>query len=291
MSTGSPVRGVARPSAPPSRLRALALSCHPVPTAAVTALSAGLCALAGVPLARSVVVVVAVFLGQLSIGWDNDYLDRERDRAVARTDKPVAAGALPAAVVGTASRAALVLAVVASLALGLRPGAAALVIVAAGWSYNAGLKATAWSWLPYAIAFGSLPAVATLAASPSRFAAPWAVAAGACLGVAAHLANVLPDLLADAATGVRGLPHRLGPRGTAVLGAGLLTAASAVVLFGSELGTVAVRWVLLAAATAVAAAGALAARRRPDSPLYFRAIIVLALADLVLFATSGASLT
>src|SRR3712207_7375206 len=32
------------------------------------------------------------------------------------------------------------------------------------------------------------------------------------LGVGAHLLNVLPDLEDDAATGVRGLPHVLGPR-------------------------------------------------------------------------------
>ena len=48
--------------------------------------------------------------------------------------------------------------------------------------------------------------MATLSASPPRMAPGWAVAAGACLGVAAHLANVLPDLADDASTGVRGLP-------------------------------------------------------------------------------------
>ena len=34
---------------------------------------------------------------------------------------------------------------------------AALVIVVCGWLYNLGLKATAWSWLPYAIAFKLIP--------------------------------------------------------------------------------------------------------------------------------------
>ena len=35
--------------------------------------------------------------------------------------------------------------------------------------------------------------------------------AAAALGSAAHFVNVLPDLADDAATGVHGLPHRLGP--------------------------------------------------------------------------------
>jgi len=39
-----------------------------------------------------------------------------------------------------------------------------------------------------------------------------ALVAAALLGFAAHFANVLPVLRADAATGVRGLPQRLGPR-------------------------------------------------------------------------------
>ena len=106
-------------------------------------------------------------------------------------------------------------------------GGAALVTVACGWAYNLGLKATALSWLPYAIAFGMLPAVVTLSASPPRWPAAWALAAGALLGVAAHLANVLPDLSQDAATGVHGLPHRLGAKATALAGAGILLAASA----------------------------------------------------------------
>ena len=77
-----------------SLVRALALSCHPLPSVAVTALSAGLAALAHLPLGRGVLLTATVFTGQLSIGWSNDYLDAERDRAVRRSAKPVAAGAV-----------------------------------------------------------------------------------------------------------------------------------------------------------------------------------------------------
>src|SRR5674476_1428464 len=125
---------------------------------------------------------------------------------------------------GIAAVAALILTLTLSGALGWPGGGAALVIVLCGWLYNLGLKATALSWLPYAIAFGMLPAAATLSASQPRWPATWALTAGALLGVAAHLANVLPDLGEDAATGIRGLPHRLGAKTTALAGAGILLA-------------------------------------------------------------------
>jgi len=37
-------------------------------------------------------VTIAVLLGQLSIGWQNDWTDAERDRAAGRADKPISAG-------------------------------------------------------------------------------------------------------------------------------------------------------------------------------------------------------
>ena len=66
-------------------------------------------------------------------------------------------------------------------------------------------------------------------------APPWWWPVGAALlGVGAHLLNVLPDLDDDAATGVRGLPHRLGPRWIAPVAAVVLVAATAVVLVGAS---------------------------------------------------------
>ena len=50
--------------------------------------------------------------------------------------------------------------------------------------------------------------------------------AGALLGVGAHLVNALPDLADDEATGVRGLPHRLGPRWTPPVATAVLVLAS-----------------------------------------------------------------
>jgi 4-hydroxybenzoate polyprenyltransferase len=268
--------------------RALVMSCHPVPSAAVTGLAAGLSALAGLSVARGALVTAAVLAGQLSIGWSNDYLDAERDRAVHRVDKPVAAGAVAPRSAGAAAGIALVIAIALSAALGWRAGTAALLIVACGWAYNLGLKATVLSWLPYALAFGALPAVATLAGDSSRMAPAWALAAGAALGVAAHFANVLPDLGDDAATGVRGLPHRLGARPTAAAGAVILLSASVSVLVGGADG--AWRWAGLAVVSAIALVAVWTALRTPSSRLFFLSIIAIAVLDLVFFALAGSRL-
>src|SRR6476469_11201863 len=112
------------PASPAALVRGLALSCHPLPTLAVTAISAGLAALAGLSLARGGLVVAAVFAGQLSIGWSNDAIDATRDRATHRSDKPVAQGAVSTRVVGWAAGLALLAAIVLSFALGRQPGLA-----------------------------------------------------------------------------------------------------------------------------------------------------------------------
>jgi 4-hydroxybenzoate polyprenyltransferase len=273
---------------PPTRLiRALALSCHPLPSVAVTAISAGLAALAGLPLGRGALLTGAVFTGQLSIGWSNDYLDAERDRAVRRPEKPLATGALKPPVVGIAAVVALASTLALSVALGWPGGAVALATVLSAWAYNLGVKATSLSWLPYAFSFGMLPAIATLSASPPRWPAAWAMSAGALLGVAAHLANVLPDLGDDVASGIRGLAHRIGARATALTAAAALLAASAVILLGPTGQPGPWRWAGFAAAMVVTGAAAPRAYRDPSSRRFFLAIIVVAALDVLSFALAG----
>ncbi len=207
-------------------LRWLALACHAGPTAAMTTLAVVLAAGAGPGKASA--VGVAVLAGQLSVGWSNDWVDADRDRQVARTNKPVVQG-LPVPVLRRAALLALTACVPLSLALGPRAGAAHLIAVASAWLYNAGLKSTAWSLAPYVVAFGVLPSVITLAATGTTAAPAWATVAGVLLGTGVHGLNELPDLAEDDVTGVRGLPHRLGPRRTAVLSVSALVAAAAVV--------------------------------------------------------------
>ena len=269
-----------------ARVLPLVQASHPEPTVAVTAIAAALAAAAG----ASPLLVGAAFLsGQLSVGWSNDWIDAVRDARTGRDDKPVARGAVSVATVRAAALTAAALCVPLSLALGWRAGLAHLVAVAAAWAYNARLKATALSWAPYALAFGLVPSVVTLSLPDGGWAPVWATAAGALLGVGAHLANALPDLDDDLAQGVRGLPHRLGPQRSAALAALLLLAATALLAVGpgsaGPLGLAA-----LAVAAGVSGVGLVLARR-PGSRAAFRAAIVVALVDVALLVARGGALT
>jgi 4-hydroxybenzoate polyprenyltransferase len=265
--------------APASHAGALLAAAHLGPTLAVTLL-VGLLAVAQDDLApgRVALVVAAVLTGQLSIGWSNDLVDLPRDRRSGRTDKPLVTGAASVSLARTACALAVVSCVVLSLACGLAAGLVHLVCVAAGWAYNLGLKGTAWSWLPYAVAFGGLTVFVALAAST---APPWWwPVGGALLGVGAHLLNVLPDLDDDAATGVRGLPHRLGPRWIAPVATTVLVAATVVVLVGSAPPPP----VAVAAAVVVLGLAVLAVTGRGRLP--FAAAVGIALVDVTLLVVA-----
>ncbi|MDG9700831.1 UbiA family prenyltransferase [Streptomyces sp. DH37] len=271
----------ARPGPPPAL--ALLAAAHGGPALAVAAI-AGLLALRGDlrPL-DAAVVTGAVLTGQLTIGWGNDLRDLPRDRAVGRTDKPLATGALPVGRVVRALVAAALACLVLSALAGWRSALVNVVLVTgAGHVYNLGLKATAWSWVPYAGAFGALPSAVTLAGPSPAWAPLWTTGAGAALGVGAHLLNTLPDLADDERTGVRGLPHRIGERPSRVLAAVLLPAASLLAVLGPAGTPPAWAWVVLAL-VAVLAALTLAARGRTP----FRAAVAIALLDVMLLVAAG----
>lgn len=210
---------------------ALARCSHLGPTVAVTVFATLLAVTAGKG-TSALLVGAAVLAGQLSVGWSNDWLDRERDRAVDRADKPLVSGDIADTTLAAAAGLAVLVCVGLSLANGLIAGVLHLAAVAAAWSYNLVVKRTPLSPLPYLVAFGLLPAFITLA-RPEPAAPPmWIVAAGAALGAAAHFTNVLPDLETDAATGVRGLPHRMGRRASLIAAALLVAAALAMAAIG-----------------------------------------------------------
>jgi 4-hydroxybenzoate polyprenyltransferase len=256
-------------------------ACHPGPTAAVTLLATAYAASLAVPPGRVALVAAAVLTGQLSIGWCNDLVDLGRDRAVGREDKPLATGDVDTRVVRAACATALAATVVLSLATGLLAGLVHLVCVAAGWAYDLGLKATAASWVPYAVAFGLLPGFVSLAAPGGEWPAPWVLAAGALLGTGAHLLNALPDLDDDEATGVRGLPHRLGPRRAAVGAVACLATATLLLVLAVPAATATRTAVVLLAA--VLSVAALTTRGRWP----FRMAIGIAALDVVLLVVSA----
>jgi 4-hydroxybenzoate polyprenyltransferase len=271
--------------------RALALATHPAPTAAVTLIVGVLAVGVGLDAGRVALLAAVLLANQLSVGLSNDWLDAERDRAVGRTDKPVALGLVPVRTVRIAAIGLAAASVLLSLPLGPAAAGAHAAFLAAGWSYNVGLKRTALSVLPYVVGFGILPAVVTLSAPQPRGAAWWALAAGALLGAAAHFANVLPDLEDDARTGVRGLPHRLG-RGVTEAGTWTaLVAAAAFVAFGnptpSALAIGGLAAVGAVAVTGIAVGRSAAARGAPASKAAFRLILVAAVLVVLLLALEG----
>ena len=198
--------------------RALLRTCHPLPSLAITAIIMALVVHAAPHGVGPAAAGPAVLAGELSIGWSNDVCDAGRDAAAGRTDKPLATGEVARGTVLAAAVAALVLSLVLGFVVSVPTGVVNAVMMAAGWSYNYGLKSTAWSGLTYAVGFGLIPVFAASTA-PGHPAPRWSVvAAAALLGLGGHFANVLPDLTGDEATGVRGLPQRVAGRfGPAVI--------------------------------------------------------------------------
>jgi 4-hydroxybenzoate polyprenyltransferase len=256
----------------------------------VTAVITALAVSCGRGAAGSVLVALTVLTGQLSVGWCNDRVDVRRDIAAGRTDKPLAAGALSPRLVAIAAGCALAACVPLSLANGLLAGCAHLTGVAAAWAYNLGLKRTWFSPLPYAIAFGLLPAFITLALPGHPWPPGWATAAGALLGVGAHATNVLPDIEGDLDAGISGLPQRLGRRTARALAALALVAASALLVLGPAGSITAAGWAGLGVTSVLALAVVLPLRADPRSRLPFLATLGLALLDVALLLLRGATL-
>jgi len=270
---------------------ALLKASHPEPGGAVT-LAMTLLAV-GVGHRGWSVLGVAAGIGatQLSVGWVNDWLDADRDRITGRTDKPVASGLVSRRTVGVAGLLASL--AIPLLGLPFGPAAAGCLTLVGIFAllYDWPLKSTPLSVLPYLVAFGLMPAFVVLALPGHPWPPAWLVAAGALLGGGAHFANVLPDLADDAATGVVGLPHRLGATWSQIAAAGLLLIATLTLVFGPAGPP---SWPGIAAAAAAAVvlplgwyAGQRARRRGTRQVAMFRSVIVVALLDIVLLVFSG----
>ncbi len=270
----------------PNKAVSLALSTHPGPSVAVSLVAIGLGIGLGFDPLRLAILGLAILLNQASVGLSNDWIDAERDTAVGRTDKPVALGHISIATVRATAFATAILAILLAWSLGPLALLAQAVFIASAWSYNLGLKNTPLSVLPYVLSFGLLPMIVTLSLPTPALAAPWALGLGALLGVAAHFANVLPDLDDDARTGISGLPHRLGRRASGVVIYVALSAAAALAFFGPTGDTTALQWIGLVFTLLLAVAIAIVLRR-PPSRLLFQLIIAAAIVNVVLLSFSG----
>lgn len=266
--------------------KSLIQASHPLPALAVTLVTAGLAVSTGRSIPGIIAVAVAVLMGQLSVGWLNDLVDAPRDAQAERAGKPIASGELHPAIVSAAVAVSAPAAVLLTLVTGVPATLAHLAALISAWAYDLGVKSTPFSVLPFAFSFGLLPAIVSLGEPGSPWPPLWLTAAAAALGCGAHFVNVLPDLDADAATGVRGLPHRLGAAPTRFLAAALVLTASALLAFGPPGPPSPLVLAAVPVAAAVLAAG-LVLGRRPGSRAAFHAVLLVALVDVALLLHTG----
>ncbi len=155
---------------------------------------------------------------QFSISAFNDYFDRDMDRG--RPEKPVASGVVGARMALLVGAFFGLVSLLLSLPFGLWLTLLTAIGLAGGLLYDAGLKYTAFSWLPFCIAFPTLPLWAWVGVHPDGNlpgSLLWVVPVAAVMTLGIHLADTIPDLEKDTAAGAMGLAHRLGMRRSVAL--------------------------------------------------------------------------
>lgn len=228
-------------------------------------------------------LVVTLLVGQLSVGWSNDAFDARVDRAAGRSEKPTVEGLVEARDLWWAAAAALACAAVLSwIVAGWVGGSFHVFALAMAWLYNTALSRTVWSWVPYALAFGAMPAFLAFGLDGTAPTA-WSVAVFAIVGVSGHLANALPDVASDAAAGLDGLAVRLGRRAGLVLCWTLLGVGTAILVAVTVRERPVVGWTVALAFPVALAAGSLARR---DSAV-FHALLAVVGVDVVALVLAG----
>ena len=156
------------------------------------------------------VIAFGVFTGQLVVGWSNDLYDFDDDLKHQRTKKPLVSGLITKQYLQKWLRFMLPFSFIANLLgpLGIKGGSVYMLGIACGVAYNFYFKFNLLSPLPYAIAFAALPS--SVAISKEINPPLWMLLGGALFGMAAHFINVIKDMDQDQASGIKGLPQRLG---------------------------------------------------------------------------------
>jgi len=190
---------------------------HPIPTIAVSLVISAFGWSLGWTGLSLLAVFMTILVGQLSVGWSNDAFDVSLDARIGRTSKPTVARDVSARALWLGAFTALLVAIASSWAVaGWLGGSFHIFAILMAWLYNIRLSRTAWSWLPYALAFGAMPAFLSFGLNDGP-PTLWSVAVFAIIGVSAHLANALPDAESDAAAGVGGVVVALGNRRSVIL--------------------------------------------------------------------------
>jgi 4-hydroxybenzoate polyprenyltransferase len=194
----------------PGLIGSLVLAAHPV-QGLVIALGVAVAALVSGRDWREVgLVFVTVLVGRATYGWLNDVADRERDIAVERQSKVLVREWVDRGTLTFATAVAVCFLVPLSIANGTLAGLFHLGSVVAAWLYNAKLKTTPLSFVPWALSFALLPPFLSYGGwggGVHGSAPEWVmVALAAALGVCIHVLDALPDLVEDNRNGIRSLP-------------------------------------------------------------------------------------
>ena len=203
---------------------------HFGPTVIVTA-TTFLLALSQYSLFDALRVAIAIFAGQLVVGWSNDFIDAPLDIAAQRTKKPIVSKEIDRDQLRKSIVVALVAALLLSLFSPLRITGTLIHFlgILSATFYNLKLKPTILSPLPYLVSFGSLPWAIYLSAG--NHPPLWLFIDFMLISVAFHFFNVLKDFQWDIEQGILGLPQRLGRNASLIISILLVTTAILVFIY------------------------------------------------------------
>jgi 4-hydroxybenzoate polyprenyltransferase len=203
---------------------------HFGPTVMVTTITFVL-ALSQFSLIDALRVAIAIFAGQLVVGWSNDLIDAPLDIAAQRTKKPIVVKEINPDLLRKSIFLALIAALLLSLIspLGLIGTLIHFLGLLSATLYNLKLKSTILSPLPFIVSFGALPWAIYL---PTGNQPPlWLFIDFMLISVAFHFFNVLKDFQWDINQGVLGLPQCLGRNVSLFISISLVVSAVIVLIF------------------------------------------------------------
>ena len=203
---------------------------HFGPTVIVTTASF-LLSISQYSLIDSLRVTIAIFAGQLVVGWSNDFIDAPLDIAAHRTKKPIVSKEINPEQLKGSIVFALVAAVLLSLfsPLGLTGTLIHFLGILSATFYNFKLKPTILSPIPYIVSFGALPWAIYLPAG--NHPPLWLYLDFMLIAVAFHFFNVLKDFQWDIKQGIMGIPQRLGRNVSLIISISLVCSAVLVFIY------------------------------------------------------------
>ena len=203
---------------------------HFGPTIIVTA-TTFLLALSQYSLIDSIRVAIAIFAGQLVVGWSNDFIDAPLDIAAQRTKKPIVSKEINPEQLKKSILVALLAALLLSLfsPLGITGTLIHFLGILSATFYNFKLKPTILSPIPYIVSFGALPWAIYLPAG--NHPPLWLYLDFMLIAVAFHFFNVLKDFQWDIKQGIMGIPQRLGRNVSLIISISLVCSAVLVFIY------------------------------------------------------------